>query len=86
MRLTLFMAKKIKPGDKMKNETPKFNDVKYGKGHIVAVSQNVWRMLDGTTTTNHQVAMNAAVAMNKLLGGETKPARRMSGTTRSDLV
>lgn len=65
----------------MKNETPKFNDVKYGKAVIIAIAQNTWRLLDGTITTKHQVAMNAAVAMNKLLGGDTRPARRMSRTT-----
>ncbi|MBL4797212.1 MAG: hypothetical protein JKY50_07350 [Oleispira sp.] len=62
------------------NEQPKeFNDVVYGKATVKAIAMNEWVLMSGKTTKSHQAALKAAVAMNKLLGGETMPAQRMSG-------
>mgnify|MGYP000355213189 CR=1 FL=1 len=63
----------------MSKHQEKFNDVIYGKATITAVAMNEWALMGGKTTTSHQVALDAAVKMNKILGGKTMPAQRMSG-------
>jgi len=64
----------------MSNQPEKLNDITYGKATIKAVKMNEWILFNGDTTTSHKEATAEAVRINKILGGKTMPAQRMSSS------
>ena len=66
------MTKEIKP-------TKTYNDIVYGKATIFAIDMNKW-LIPGhdKPTTSHTRALNAAIKMNRLLGGKATQAQKMS--------
>ena len=58
--------------------TKTYNDIVYGEAKIIAVDMNKWRLPCGATTTSHTRALNAAIKINRLLGGKATKAQRMS--------
>jgi hypothetical protein len=62
----------------MNNEPKKYNDIIYGEAKIIAVDMNKWRLPCGSTTTSHVRARNAAIKMNRMMGGKATAAQRMS--------
>lgn len=65
------MTKSIQP-------TKTYNDIIYGEATIIAVDMNKWRLPCGSTTTSHVRARNAAIKMNRMMGGKATAAQRMS--------
>lgn len=66
------MTKPIQP-------TKKYNDIVYGEATIIAIDMNKW-LIPGCDkpTTSHTRAKNAAIRINRLLGGKATQAQRMS--------
>ena len=66
------MTKSIQP-------TKTYNDIVYGKATIFAIDMNKW-LIPGSDkpTTSHTRALNAAIKINRLLGGKATQAQRMS--------
>lgn len=62
----------------MNNEPKKYNDIIYGEAKIIAVDMNKWRLPCGSTTTSHVRARNAAIKMNRIMGGIRSSWQRMS--------
>ena len=66
------MTKSIQP-------TKTYNNIVYGKATIIAVDMNKWRLPGSDKpTTSHARALNAAIKINRLLGGKATQAQRMS--------
>ena len=70
--MVIKMTKAIQP-------TKTYNDIVFGEAKIFAVDMNKWK-LPGVKepTTSHTRALNAAIKMNRMLGGKATQAQRMS--------
>jgi hypothetical protein len=55
-----------------------YNDIYYGEAIVFAIDMNKWVLPGCVVTTSHVRARNAAMKMNRIMGGVVTDCQKMS--------